>query len=175
MCCVKKKRCRYFLLFLFIFHFSSSTSASLPTCAKLMSCGHPTALTFYRSSFSGHPWNVPSSPSSLILSGSWWVSYGSHPAAKEACVCVCVFCVLSVHIRERQWKNENRSFMAKSCSGWWRWRCMPAHSWASPLLFPIPAFIHFTIVCPTYHCEHAELQWLIASLNSTAVVHMRRY
>lgn len=40
------------------------------------------------------------------------------PAAREVCVfvrlCVRPFRVLSVHIRERQWKNENRSFMAKS-------------------------------------------------------------
>lgn len=107
------------------------------------------------------------------------------------CACVCACSVRCLFILEKDsgkmkidhsWlkAEKNKSVLLPdsqhAClSGWQRWRCTQARSRASPLLFPIPIFIRLAIVCPTYHCERAELQWLIASLNLTALVRMQRY
>lgn len=100
----------------------------------------------------------------------------------------CVWCVCAYE--NRQWKNENRSFMAKS----WEEQISPSASFPACMslwlakkevhantqlsqssIISIPIFIHFTIVCPTLHYGCAELQCLIASLKSTVLAHMDRY
>lgn len=92
--------------------------------------------------------------------------------------CVCGVCVYA----NRQWKNENRSFMAKS----WEEQISPSASFPACMslwlakkdvhantqlsqssIVSIAAFIHFAIVCRTLHYGCAELQRLIAYLKST--------
>lgn len=141
------------LSFLLFFTFLSySTSATLSLCAEQMSCSRPTwrcrhILQLLLSA--GHPWNIPSFQSSLILSGCWWVSYGSHCAAASVCgMCLCA-------CEKRQWGKKmkiDHSWLkaekSKSAllpvsqyacrSGWRRRQRTPKHSWANPLLFPFP-------------------------------------
>lgn len=105
---------------------------------------------------------------------------------KGCVVCVYVLVCLSAY-EKREWKNENRSFMAKS----WKEQISPSASFPACMslwlakkevhantqmsqssIVSIPIFIHFAIVCPTLHYGCAELQWLIASLMSTVLAHM---
>lgn len=63
-----------------------------------------------------------------------------------------------------------------SClSGWQGKECTPTHGWANSLLFPIPRFVHFSIVCPTFHYGCAELWCLMAFLKPTVLDHMDTY